>query len=321
MNLQEQISRIQSMMGAIKELSETTDDVVGKEFWFEYHCFESPKSCDAELWYRTHNKVLVLSIVELGCGDTKLERLLEGCPRVYRVVFEDGFEYDVFEDELMESKEEFERPDAPKKNQQESIRRILREPVNESTFFRRRVDMSTIDKKFLTNLNIVTDKYLRKHNGYCSFNVFRTTVISYLIDDYRDNLSDEDYDNFPYDEVYDFLLKHFYNKIKDRYVEVFGGDIQESIRKVLKEEYKIPLNVRRRLHILRNILGSSLRSSYPCDYDDLDEFIEDTISDVNQYFKWIEKKKEMTSEEAELTIRGYLLDDIKEYYLEEIQNC
>ena len=206
-------------------------------------------------------------------------------------------------------------------NLQEHIKKVLSEPINESTFFRRRVDMSTIDKKFFTNLNIVTDKYLKKHNGYCNFNVFRTTVISYLIDDYRDNLSDEDYDNFPYDEVYDFLLKHFYDKIKDRYVEVFGGDIQESIRKVLKEEYKIPLNVRRRLHILRNILGSSLRSSYPCDYDDLDEFIEDTISDVNQYFKWIEKKKEMTSEEAELTIRGYLLDNIKEYYLEEIQNC
>jgi hypothetical protein len=124
MNLQEQISRIQSMMGVINESSETTDDVVGKEFWFEYHCFESPKSCDAELWYRTHNKVLVLSIVELGCGDTKLERLLEGCPRVYRVVFEDGFEYDVFEDELMESKEEFERPDAPKRNLQEQISRM-----------------------------------------------------------------------------------------------------------------------------------------------------------------------------------------------------
>ena len=208
-------------------------------------------------------------------------------------------------------------------NLQEHIRKILSEPVNESTFFRRRVDMSTIDKKFFTNLNIVTNKYLhdRKHNGYCNFNVFRTTVISYLIDDYRDNLSDNDYDNFPYDEVYNFLLNHFYDKIKDRYNIMFGADLQESIRKVLKEEYKIPLNVRRRLHILRNILGSSLRSSYPCDYDDLDEFIEDIISDVNQYFKWIEKKKEMTSEEAELTIRGYLLDDIKKYYLEEIQNC
>jgi len=129
-NLQEQISRIQSMMG-LNESSETTDDVVGKEFWFEYHCFESPKSCDAELWYRTHNKVLVLSIEEHGCGDTKLERLLEGCPRVYRVVFEDGFEYDVFEDELMESKEEFERPDAPKRNQQENIRKVLRKELNE----------------------------------------------------------------------------------------------------------------------------------------------------------------------------------------------
>jgi hypothetical protein len=131
MNLQEQISRIQSMMGVINESSETTDDVVGKEFWFEYHCFESPKSCDAELWYRTHNKVLVLSIVEHGCLDTKLERLLEGCPRVYRVVFEDGFEYVVFEDELMESKEEFERPDAPKRNQQEHIRKVLKEDHSE----------------------------------------------------------------------------------------------------------------------------------------------------------------------------------------------
>jgi hypothetical protein len=118
MNLQENIQRIKSMM-RVNELSETTDDVVGNKFWFEYHCFESPKSCDAELWYRTHNKVLVLSIVEPGCGDTKLERLLEGCPRVYRVVFEDGFEYDVFEDELMESKEEFERPDAPKRKTEE----------------------------------------------------------------------------------------------------------------------------------------------------------------------------------------------------------
>ena len=307
------------------------------------------------------------------------------------------------------------------KSLQETIRKVLKEELNESTYLRRRVDMSTIDKKFFTNLNIVTDKYLKIHDGYCSFNVFRTTVISYLIDDYRDNLSDEDYDNFPYDEVYNFLLNLFYDKIKDRYVEVFGGDINESsylrrrvdmssldeefyenldivtnrflklsskkqyysfndfknailgyiiedfhyeltnnrfddypygevyeflsnhyhdkikdryvevfggninesetIRRILKEEYEIPLNVRRRFNILKNILGSSLRSSYPCDYDVLDEFIEDIISEVNQYFRWIDKENEMTSEQAELTIRAYLLDDIKEYYLEEIINC
>ena len=121
---------------------------------------------------------------------------------------------------------------------QESIRKVLKEELNESTYLRRRVDMSTIDKKFFTNLNIVTDKYLKRHDGYCSFNVFRTTVISYLIDDYRDNLSDQDYDNLPYDEVYEYLSNHFHDKIKDRYDEVFGGYINESknIRRVLQEE-------------------------------------------------------------------------------------
>ena len=143
------------------------------------------------------------------------------------------------------------------KSLQETIRKVLKEELNESTYLRRRVDMSSLDKKFFTNLNIVTDKFLKRHDGYCSFNVFRTTVISYLIDDYRDNLSDEDYDNFPYDEVYNFLFNLFYDKIKDRYVEVFGGDIDESenIRKVLKEETNYTRMLLRRLptDILNNI--------------------------------------------------------------------
>jgi hypothetical protein len=124
------------------------------------------------------------------------------------------------------------------------------------------------------------------------------------------------------------MVNYIRNKYQDKIMEYYDDNcgsgsipLKESIRKVLKEEYKIPLNVRRRLPILKSILHSSLISSYPCDYDNLDEFIEDNISDVNQYFKWIDKKKEITSEQAELTIRAYLLDDIKEYYLEEIINC
>ena len=144
-------------------------------------------------------------------------------------------------------------------NLQESIRRILMETVNGSTYLRRRVDMSLLDEEFYKNLNIVTDRFLMLSSGKqsYSFNEFRTTVISYLIDDYRDNLSDEDYDNFPYDEVYNFLFNLFYDKIKDRYVEVFGGDIDESenIRKVLKEETNYTRMLLRRLptDILNNI--------------------------------------------------------------------
>ena len=98
-------------------------------------------------------------------------------------------------------------------------------------------------------------------------------------------------------------------------------NLQEFIRRILREEYEIPLKVKRRINKLRSVLRSSLISSYPCEYDDLDDFTNGVIIDVNQYFRWIEDEKEITSEEAELTIREYLLDDIKEYYLEETMNC
>lgn len=87
---------------------------IGNKYWFEYHCLESHKSCDSEIWYRSHQQVIVIKIMELGFGLTKTERLKNGEPRVYKVKFDDGFEYDVFEDELMNSKDEFYRPDPPK---------------------------------------------------------------------------------------------------------------------------------------------------------------------------------------------------------------
>ena len=211
------------------------------------------------------------------------------------------------------------------KSLQETIRKVLKEELNESTYLRRRVDMSSLDEEFYENLDIVTNRFLKlsSKKQYYSFNDFKNAILGYIIEDFHYELTNNRFDDYPYGEVYEFLSNHYHDKIKDRYVEVFGGDINESenIRKVLKEEYKIPLNVRRRLPILKSVLHSSLISSYPCDYDNLDEFIEDNISDVNQYFKWIDKKKEITSEQAELTIRAYLLDDIKEYYLEEIINC
>lgn len=84
-------------------------DVVGKEFWFEYHCWESPSSCDAELWYRSHQKVKVLS---RGMDD---HDEYPDETKVFRVRFKDGFEYDVYADELMNSPKEFYRPDPPSK--------------------------------------------------------------------------------------------------------------------------------------------------------------------------------------------------------------
>ncbi len=125
MNLQENIRRI------LREEEDRYDDKVGKTFWFEYHCYESPESCDAEIWYRSHQKVKVIGVSEWSYDD-KEWRQEDGNPRVYLVQWEDGFQYDVFEDELMESPNEFYRPSPPKRKIQENIRRILREEYDEA---------------------------------------------------------------------------------------------------------------------------------------------------------------------------------------------
>ena len=71
--------------------------------WFEYHCWESEDSCDAELWHHTHQQVIVLSKYKYEKGDEEL--------KVYKARFPDGFEYDVFGDELIASPKDFYRPD------------------------------------------------------------------------------------------------------------------------------------------------------------------------------------------------------------------
>lgn len=87
---------------------------VGEQAWFEYHCLESSESADAPVWYRSHQRVTVLDMEENDGADmTREERSANGCPFTYTVRFEDGLEWDVFEDELSDSKDAWHRPDPP----------------------------------------------------------------------------------------------------------------------------------------------------------------------------------------------------------------
>jgi hypothetical protein len=100
----------------------------GDVLWFEYHCWESPSSSDAELWYRSHRKVTVLNVASNDAYDprhpgrtikggliTMRDRGEAGLPIVYRVKFADGFVADATEDELLDSPKEYERPAPPKR--------------------------------------------------------------------------------------------------------------------------------------------------------------------------------------------------------------
>lgn len=72
----------------------------GEMAYFEYHCCMSHDSDDAELWYRTHQPVMVVKVADPGVGRSYNDRAENGAPRRYRIRFLDGLEDGAFEDEL-----------------------------------------------------------------------------------------------------------------------------------------------------------------------------------------------------------------------------
>lgn len=132
--LQKQIDEIyfsateEELMPLFDQLAEHGNEFrsVGDKVFFEYRCYEGHDSCDAELWYRSHQPVEIISGPLLDgappteesmnvFGRTKVERAYSGSPVIYKVRFADGFEYDTTEDELLDSEEEYVRPDPPQK--------------------------------------------------------------------------------------------------------------------------------------------------------------------------------------------------------------
>jgi hypothetical protein len=132
---------------------------------------------------------------------------------------------------------------------QEHIRRILKEELNESTYLRRMVDISLMDKEFYENLNYVTSIFLEMKNEgeTTTFPKFKKRVIDWSMDNYHSELTNYDKNDYPYDEVYEFFSKHFHDKIKDRYDSVFGTNIQKSIKRTLREENSLLPMIRRRI--------------------------------------------------------------------------
>lgn len=93
--------------------------LLGEPAWFEYHCYESHDSADAELWYHSHQRVIVVGRADCDAWDTGLapytERQDAGMPRCYEIRFPDGFQYTATEDELFTLPQFFYRPDPPER--------------------------------------------------------------------------------------------------------------------------------------------------------------------------------------------------------------
>ena len=90
----------------------------GTRCFFEYHCKESHDSSDAELWYRSHQKVEVMNCVNdefFSEGSAMRYRIENGTPLAYEVAFSDGFRATAMEDELLEAEVDYGRPDPPQR--------------------------------------------------------------------------------------------------------------------------------------------------------------------------------------------------------------
>jgi len=91
----------------------------GETAWFEYHCWMSHNSADAQLWYRSQQQVEILRLTDCEVTeelDNFNKRTDAGMPWVYTIKFADGFIGDAFEDELLTDPKHFNPTFKPPQN-------------------------------------------------------------------------------------------------------------------------------------------------------------------------------------------------------------
>ena len=93
--------------------------------------------------------------------------------------------------------------------------------INESNFFKRRLNSGEIDEEFNYSLDYATNMFNHVLDiDNVNEEDFKRIVMNVLMDGFHPKLSNGGQDNFPYDEVYSFLLNHYESEIEDRYTKI-----------------------------------------------------------------------------------------------------
>lgn len=115
-------------------------------------------------------------------------------------------------------------------NLQEQTNRIKQMMgINESNFFKRRLNSKEINKEFNYSLDYATNMFNHTLdiNGV-SEEDFKRMVIHILMDGFHPKLSNGGVNNFPYNEIQDFLLNQYESKIVDRYNKIVNDKSTRS---------------------------------------------------------------------------------------------
>ena len=97
-------------------------------------------------------------------------------------------------------------------------------------------------------------------------------------------------------------------------------NLKESIKRILREETGIPLNVKRRFNRLKELLYIVLDESNPCDYSDIQDYFKSVLYDLETTLL-VFQMEGMTSEEILSVVENHFYEDIRRYYINSLEDC
>jgi hypothetical protein len=87
---------------------------------------------------------------------------------------------------------------------------------------------------------------------------------------------------------------------------------------VISEDFSISL--RRRIYIIEKLLDVLLENSYPCDFENINHFIEGILYDLDVFLLTFDLEG-LSSHEIKDFIMEYSKDKIEQYYINASEDC
>lgn len=93
-------------------------------------------------------------------------------------------------------------------------------------------------------------------------------------------------------------------------------NLKQSIRRILREETKVPTELRRRIILVDMVIDNLLPNMYVCDYGSADHFVTGILDEIIWFKSEFEELKSIERIDIENYILDYKYDELVTYYNE-----
>ena len=120
-------------------------------------------------------------------------------------------------------------------NLKESIKKILKEERKPSSYLIRRFTADRINDVFKDSLDYVSNKL----KGNYGLKKFKDRVMTVMMDGLHGELSNWGRDDFPYEEIEEFLLDTYSDEMVERYHQMYGDEHLRNLQEeTINEDFK-----------------------------------------------------------------------------------